>query len=52
MIDARSFIFGAFCGVLAEIAVIVALVFWDLVAGALKSSWTPLSNFLTRRNSA
>jgi hypothetical protein len=52
MIDWRSFAFGVACAFLAELALILALVTWDLVAGALKSSWTPLSNFLTRRNSA
>ena len=50
MIDTRSFLFGASCAVLAELGLLLALVTWDLVAGAFKSSWTPISNFLTRRN--
>jgi Flp pilus assembly pilin Flp len=50
MIDTRSFLFGASCAVLVELGLLVCLVMWDLVAGALKSSWTPISNFLTRRN--
>lgn len=49
MIDWRSFVLGGVFSMLGLCGLFAGIVWWDLMAGAFKSSWTPVSNWMNRR---